>query len=266
MRTPAVAFQFYPGVASELKAAVKGFLKEPVEKREAMGLIVPHAGYIYSGKVAGSVYSEVTIPDTVILLGPNHTGLGDRVSIMDSGIWEMPFGSIPIDESLASLILRGSGLISSDSLAHLREHSLEVQLPFISYINPDVRIIPITVMLLDYSSCVEIGNALARAIKDYSERVLIVVSSDMDHYEDHNITKKKDRMAIDKIIQLDPEAMYDEVRDMDISMCGMVPAAIGLVACKELGAKEAKLIDYATSGDVSGDYDQVVGYAGIVIR
>lgn len=266
MRKPAVAFQFYPGDPEELKRSVIGFLGTKEEREKVLGLIAPHAGYVYSGKVAGSVYSGVTIPDDVILLGPNHTGLGVNASLMASGEWQMPFGSVPVNESLASLILEESQLLTKDSLAHIREHSLEVQLPFIYYINPNIKVVPITLMSLSYNSCLEIGKDLARALKRYTYDTLIVVSSDMNHYENQEITEKKDKAAIEKILELDPESLYNVVGNNNISMCGIIPTTIALITCNELGAKEARLVDHATSGDVSGDYDHVVGYAGIVIK
>ena len=265
MRKPTVAFQFYPGDPAELEKSVTGYMKE--QDREAvLGLIAPHAGYVYSGQVAGSVYASVIIPPDVILMGPNHTGYGEAAAVMISGEWEMPFGSIPINESLASLLVENSHLLSSNSLAHAEEHSLEVQLPFIHHSNPQSTIVPITLMHLSYSDCNEIGTDMAKVLKKYPSKVLIAVSSDMNHYENQEVTNRKDKAAIDNILQLDPEALYHEVEEKSISMCGIIPATIALVACKELGATEVKLINYATSGDVTGDYNQVVGYAGMVIK
>jgi AmmeMemoRadiSam system protein B len=265
MRKPAVAFQFYPGDPTELEQSVSGFIEEQ-NREEVLALIAPHAGYVYSGKVAGSVYSRVMIPDDVILLGPNHTGYGEAAAVMTSGNWEMPFGSVSINESLASILVQQSKLLTNNSLAHVQEHSLEVQLPFLHYINPNVKIVPITLMHLNYDHCVEIGLAIAKSLKKYPSKVILAVSSDMNHYESQEITKGKDKAAIEKVLEINPEALYHEVKEKGISMCGMIPATIALVACKELGAKEARLIKYATSGDVSGDYNQVVGYAGIVIK
>ncbi len=265
MRKPAVAFQFYPGDPVELEQSVTGYMKEQ-DREEVLGLIAPHAGYVYSGKVAGSLYSTVEIPNDVVLLGPNHTGYGEVAAVMTSGEWEMPFGTISINESLASLLLENSQFLSSNALAHSQEHSLEVQLPFIHHSNPEVKIVPITLMHLSFSKCVELGEDIARALRKYPSKVLIAVSSDMNHFENQEVTKRKDDAAIDKILQLDPEALYHEVKEKSISMCGIIPATIALVACKALGATEVKLIDYATSGDVSGDYNQVVGYAGMVIK
>jgi len=284
IRRPAVANQFYPGDPQTLEKTVRGMVDDNAAKEEAVAIIAPHAGYIYSGRVAGSVYSRVKIQDNIILLGPNHTGLGERVAIMASGRWDMPFGSIQVNERLASLIMEESVRFSNDITAHSGEHSLEVQLPFIHHFNPKASIVPITIMHMTYDMCEELGKAIANAIRKYTcsrmslpgkdspikvfgdRNVLIVVSSDMNHYESDAVTKKKDKKAIDKILALNPKGLMETVSNEDISMCGIIPAAIALVAAKELGAKTAKLINYATSGDTSGDYAHVVGYAGILIK
>ena len=275
IRKPAVAYQFYPGEPGALKKTVESLVKEKTEKEDALALIAPHAGYIYSGKVAGSVYSRVRIPDNIILLGPNHTGLGERVALMTQGEWDMPFGKVKIHQELAHSLLEESHTFSDNSTAHLREHSLEVQLPFIHHFNPKASIVPVTIMYLDYKECEELGKTIAKAIHKYTcprislsgeKKVLIVVSSDMNHYESDTVTKKKDKKAIDKILALDPKGLMTTGTNENISMCGIIPATIALVAAKELGAKKAELVDYATSGDTSGDYDHVVGYAGILIK
>lgn len=275
IRRPAVANQFYPGDPQTLEKTVRGMVDDNAVKEEAVAIIAPHAGYIYSGRVAGSVYSRVKIQYNIILLGPNHTGLGERVAVMAGGEWEMPFGKVAINQELAHLLIEESHIFSDDSTAHVREHSLEVQLPFIHHFNPKASIVPITIMHMTYDMCEELGKAIANAIRKYTcsrmslpgkDKVLIVVSSDMNHYESDTVTKKKDKKAIDKILALNPKGLMETVSDEDISMCGIIPAAIAIVAAKELGAKTAKLINYATSGDTSGDYAHVVGYAGILIK
>lgn len=266
LRRPAVAYQFYPGEPTVLKRTVESLIRKNVEKEDALAMIAPHAGYIYSGRVAGSVYSRVKLPDTILLLGPNHTGLGERAAVMPDGEWEMPFGKMPVNGKLAFLLMGESPLLADDSTAHLGEHSLEVQLPFIHHFNPNATIVPVTIMYLDYKGCEELGKAAANAIRKYKDRVLIVVSSDMNHYESDAVTRKKDKKAIEKILTLNPEGLMRAVSAEDISMCGIIPAAIALVAAKELGAKKAEVVDYATSGDASGDYAHVVGYAGILIK
>lgn len=266
IRKPAVAYQFYPGEPAALKKNVESLAKAKTEKKDVVAMIAPHAGYVYSGKIAGSVYSRVKLPDNILLLGPNHTGLGEKVAIMSDGEWEMPFGRITINRDIAHLLFEESYLFSNDATAHLREHSLEVQLPFIYYFNPNAAIVPVTIMHLSYKECEEAGKAIANAIRKYREKVLMVVSSDMNHYESDAVTRKKDKKAIDKILALNPEGLMATVFRENISMCGIIPAVIALVAAKELGAERAELVDYATSGDTSGDYDNVVGYAGILIK
>lgn len=267
LRSACVAGQFYPAGAVELEAVVRGFLAGgggPAEK--AVAAIAPHAGYIYSGAVAGAVFSSIEIPDDIILIGPNHTGLGPTVSVMARGAWEMPFGRMEINEGLAAALIKTSALFSEDGTAHLREHSLEVELPFIHYLNPDASFVPVTVMRAGYGECVEAGAAIAKAVSAYPEEVLIVVSSDMNHYESDSMTRKKDDLAIKKVLSLDAKGLLETTSDNAISMCGVIPAAIAIEAAKRLGAKAAKLVKYATSGDTSGDTDHVVGYAGIVIQ
>ncbi len=267
IRRACVAGQFYPGEAQALEKAVRAYL-QPASggKERAKAVIVPHAGYMYSGHVAGAVYASVEIPDHVVLIGPNHTGLGERAALMDSGAWETPLGSVNIDKGLAGLMLESSGLFSKDSLAHAREHSLEVQLPFLYHLNRNISIVPITVMHADFRECSAMGKAVAKAIGEFKKDALIVVSSDMNHYESDSITRKKDKLAIDRALALDAKGLLDVTSDKDITMCGVIPAAIAIAAARELMAEGARLVKYATSGDTSGDYEQVVGYAGIVIK
>ena len=231
------------------------------------GIVSPHAGLMYSGSVAGAVYSSIELPDTFVLIGPNHTGLGAPVSLMTKGEWETPLGRVRIDEELAARILAGSRLISEDPLAHLREHSLEVQLPFIQYFKKDFTIVPIQMMDTRLETCVALGTAVAEAVRERGKEpgVLIVASSDMSHYVPAETAKQKDHRAIKRILDLDEAGLYRTVRDEGITMCGYGPAVAMLAACKALGATRAELIKYTNSGEVSGDYDQVVGYAGVVV-
>ncbi len=265
VRNPAVAGQFYPASPAVLEKEVSSYIKE-AKKENALGIISPHAGYIYSGKVAGSVYSRINIPRDVIIIGPNHTGLGQSEAIMGSGTWHMPGGDVEINSELSGAMIEGSKYLKDDPLAHLREHSLEVQIPFIQHFRKDIRIAPIAMMSMDYNICLDIGHAIAMSIKGFKEPVLIVASSDMTHYESDSSAREKDKKAIDRIVAMDPEGLLKTVRENRITMCGVIPATIMLIACKELGAKEARLVDYATSGETSGDYDQVVGYAGMIIK
>ncbi len=267
IRRACVAGQFYPGDGAALEKAVKAYLSPSSGKKErAKAVIVPHAGYMYSGYVAGAVYASVEIPDHIVLIGPNHTGLGERAAIMDSGSWETPIGSVNINEKLAGLILGNCKLFSIDAIAHMREHSLEVQLPFLYHLNKNISFVPITVMHAEFRECSIMGKAVAKAITEFKKDVLIVVSSDMNHYESDSVTRKKDKLAIDKALALDGKGLLDITSDKDITMCGVIPAVIAIEAAKELKAENARLVKYATSGDTSNDYEQVVGYAGIIIN
>jgi len=286
LRHPAVAGQFYKGSPGELMQQVREFIVPGVVKTKALGIVSPHAGLIYSGSVAGAVYSRIELPDTFVLIGPNHTGLGAPVSLMARGRWETPLGLVEIDEALADSILSKSARIHEDSLAHLREHSLEVQLPFIQHFKRDFKIVPIQMLDTSLETCKEVGKAIGEAIAEFGMRsseykaenkseirnpkseipkVLIIASSDMSHYERAAVAKEKDFKAIKQILDRDPEGLYRVVREYGITMCGYGPAVAMLVACKLLGATRAELVKYTNSGEVSGDYDQVVGYAGIVV-
>lgn len=262
IRKPAVAGQFYPGKEDSLRKSVLELTKNVRTKIKALGIVSPHAGYIYSGAVAGELYSNIEIPETVVILGPNHTGAGSPYAIMTEGKWWTPLGEAEVESSLAKDILNSSELIEEDSDAHKFEHSLEVQIPFLQYFRPDVKIVPIVIGGEKFS---EIGVAVAQGIKKYKKHVLIVASSDMTHYESQKDAEKKDNLAIEAILKLDEKEMLHRIGKHGISMCGYGPAAIMLTAVKILGAKQAKLIKYMTSGDTTGDYSAVVGYAGIVV-
>ncbi len=266
VRKPAVAGQFYPGSPAALQREVESYMSPGKERREVLGVISPHAGYMYSGHVAGAVFSGVIVPESVILLGPNHQGIGDPFALMLEGSWEMPGGNISINKELGSLILKHSRRVTDNHLAHKYEHSLEVQVPFLQALNKDFRLVPVALAHAGWEVCQEIGESIARAVKDYGQKVLIVASSDMTHYEPDRSAREKDRLAIERILALDPRGLLNTVMKHNISMCGVIPATITLVACKELGAGHAELVKYATSGDVSGDYLQVVGYAGLLIE
>ena len=265
VRAPAVAGYFYQGSSEALRKQVEGFIVPGAERKRAIGVVSPHAGLIYSGPVAGALYSSIEIPDTIVLIGPNHTGLGAAVSLMSKGSWETPLGTVEIDETLAASILAKSSHIRDDSVAHLREHSLEVQLPFIQYFKEKFTIVPIQMLDTRLNTCIEVGRAVGTAIEARGQDVLIVASSDMSHYERAATAKEKDSKAIHQILNLDPEGLYRTIKDYGITMCGFGPAVSMLVAAKMLGASKAELVKYANSGDVSGDYDKVVGYAGIVV-
>lgn len=266
IRNPIVAGQFYPGSPSALEAQIEGFIDEQAPKEEVIGLISPHAGYMYSGPVAGAVISRVKFKDTFVIMGPNHTGMGQRFSIMTEGTWRTPLGDVEIDSELAARILVGSSHLKEDEAAHIQEHSIEVQIPFLQYFNRDVKIVPIVLAPADGATYKEIGHAIATAIKDLNKEVVIMASSDMTHYEPQESANRKDKQAIEAILELNEDELLKRVEELRITMCGYAPAVSLLCACKELGAGEAELVKYQTSGDVIGDYSSVVGYAGIIIK
>lgn len=265
-RIPAVAGQFYYASSEMLKAQVESYIEKGITKEKVIAILSPHAGFMYSGAVAGAVYSRIEFPDTFIIIGPNHTGLGKPISIMSSGEWEMPNGVVGIDESLSEKIMNASGEIVEDSNAHLREHSLEVQIPFMQFFSKEFKIVPIAMMTTDLEDCLEVGRAVASAVNSTPYPVVIVASSDMTHYEPDSEARKKDRRALDRILALDPEGLHRTILKERISMCGFSPAVAMLKASTILGAKSADLVKYMTSGDVSGDYFHVVGYAGVLIK
>lgn len=266
-RKAAVAGYFYPKRPEDLQKMIEKMVSLDAKKEKAISVISPHAGYEYSGPVAGAVFSSVELPSTFIILGPSHRPIRPRFAIMSEGIWETPLGAIPIDTDLAGLLKSFSKIISDDQLAHSEEHSLEVQLPFIQFFKKDFVIVPVTISYLaSFEELKELGEAIARSIKEIKKKVLIVASTDMSHYVSQEEAKEKDFLAIQKVFDLDPEGLFSVVQKEDISMCGFQPTTAALVASKELGAEKAELIKYATSGDRTGDYTQVVGYAGMRIR
>lgn len=265
-RKPAVAGQFYPGNKSSLKEEVDRFLDIKATPKKALAAIAPHAGYVYSGSVAGAVFASVIVPRRVIVLSPNHTGMGARASVWTRGSWWVPTGSVPVDETLAHELLKHSPEFSDDTSAHIAEHSLEVELPFLLAREPNVSIVPITLSHLNADSCAKIGEAIAETIQNCKDDILIVASTDMNHYEDQTHTLSKDKLAIDRVLALDASGLLATCGEHRISMCGVVPTAVAIHACKKLGATKATLIKHATSGDISGDYNSVVGYAGFIIE
>jgi AmmeMemoRadiSam system protein B len=265
-RMPAVAGQFYPGTASGLSRALLELTREEKERLPAIGVVSPHAGYVYSGAVAGELFSSIQVPGRAVIFCPNHTGIGEDAAIMSRGAWRMPWGDVPVDEELAARLETACPLLREDASAHSREHAIEVQLPFLHRFRPDVRIVPVALGRLSLEECRELGENVADAIEGDSERPLLVASSDMSHYVPDAVARKKDRMAIDRMLALDPEGLYRIVRTERISMCGVMPATVVLFAARRLGATSARLIRYATSGDVSREFDQVVGYAGLAFR
>lgn len=265
-RHPAVAGTFYPGAPASLAQTVAdlcGPARE--EKQKAIVIIAPHAGYIYSGRVAGETFAGVQIPEDVIILGPNHHGYGARVALMGKGVWEMPMGEVPINEELAGHILQASAIVEEDGTAHRQEHSLEVQVPFLQYFQKNLTIAPLVVSQISYEECVLVGKDIAAAVNKYKKPVLLVASTDMTHYESREAAAAKDQLAIERILQLDAFGLYETVVGRRISMCGVMPTTIAISAAKELGAGKADLVCYTDSGEMTGDTRQVVGYAGMII-
>ena len=266
IRYPVVSGQFYAGAATSLEEQIKEFIDEGIAKEEVLGLVSPHAGYIYSGPVAGAVISRIEFKDTFVIMGPNHTGLGQPFSIMTEGTWRTPLGEVEIDSALGKKILEASSHLKEDHIAHLEEHSIEVQLPFLQYFKPDVKIVPIVFSHASGVTLKEIGKGIAEAIKDLNREAVIMASSDMTHYEDQESANLKDNLAIEAILELNEDELLKRVAEYHITMCGYAPTVSLLSACKELGAGQAELVRYQTSGDITGDYRSVVGYAGIIIR
>jgi len=265
IRSPVVSGQFYPESPSQLKSMIEGFVDKEAVKEEVIGLVSPHAGYIYSGPVAGAVISRIKFNDTFIIMGPNHTGRGKPLSIMTEGVWKTPLGEVEIDSELGKQILATSKHLEEDYAAHQYEHSIEVQLPFLQYFKKDIRLVPIILSYYPGATYKEIGKEIAKAVKELNKKVVIIASSDMTHYEPQKSAQKKDSQAIEAILDLNEDELLKRVDELNISMCGYGPTVSLLSAAKELGATGAELVRYQTSGDTTGDYSAVVGYAGIII-
>jgi len=266
IRKPAVAGQFYPSSAQGLKSQIQALIDKKADKTDVIACMLPHAGYMYSGGVAAQTLSRINIKDKIILLGPNHTGFGAPFSIMTEGMWQTPLGEIEIDSNLAKQILQGSKYLQDDNAAHIYEHSLEVELPFLQYFKADFKIVPIIFLSDEIKALKEIGEGIADVLKDSRGSVMILASSDMTHYEPQTVAKSKDKEAIEAILELNEDKLMEKIRQLNISMCGYAPVIVMLKAAKMLGAKNGSLIKYQTSGDVTGDRDSVVGYAGIIIQ
>jgi AmmeMemoRadiSam system protein B len=269
LRHPAVAGRFYPRDPDDLRAEARGYLSQASSTNtaalQALGCIAPHAGYVYSGHVAGAVFARIKVPRRCIVLCPNHTGIGRALAIMSEGSWQTPLGKVPIDAELAEALKSRFTLLQEDSAAHRAEHATEVELPFLLLRQPELRFVPIALGTAQFEVLEQLGKALAGVIGAQKDPVLIVASSDMNHYESDAVTRVKDHRAIERILTLDPRGLFDVVTQQDISMCGFGPAVAMLTAVRQLGARSAELVKYATSGDISGDRDMVVGYAGVVV-
>jgi AmmeMemoRadiSam system protein B len=266
IREPAVAGRFYPRDPGELRVAVESFIGLQSATIPAIGGIVPHAGYMYSGHVAGAVYATLDVPRRCILLCPNHTGVGHPLAIMSQGDWMTPLGVFPIDSQLAEALKQRFPLLAEDAQAHRAEHSAEVQLPFLQVRRPDCTFVPIALGTSRYEILEALGIAIADTIRELGEPVLLIASSDMNHYENDAVTRQKDYLAIKRILAMDAPGLFDVVMNENISMCGFGPAVAMLTAARRLGAKVSEMVKYATSGDISGDRERVVGYVGIIVR
>ncbi len=261
-----VAGQFYPGDEELLRRTIEQVSGPRGVQKKAIAVVSPHAGYVYSGPVAGAVFSSTILPGTVVIIGPGHSEIGSLFAIQAKGSWLTPLGESPIEADLASRLMKRCALIEEDEQAHLWEHSLEVQLPFIQYFRKDAAIVPICVSHeAGYGELETLGRALTEAIRESGQETLIVASTDMSHYVSQKTAEKKDMMAIRRILALDAAGLFETVTEERISMCGFQPTAAAIVAAVGLGASGAELVRYQTSGETSGDFAQVVGYAGIRI-
>jgi AmmeMemoRadiSam system protein B len=265
IRPPAVAGTFYAAQRDRLAADVRSCLPADAKPQRAIGAIVPHAGYVYSGPVAGAVYARLEIPAAVIILCPNHTGRGAAGALDPSEAWATPLGNVALDRDLAGRLAELCPSLAEDSVAHAREHSLEVQLPFLQIRRPDVRFVPISIGARDLGLCREIGESVARVAAEQDVRPLILASSDMSHYESRTAGRAKDDRALACVEALDPEGLFTTVFDGGISMCGVLPATALLFAARRLGALSARIVARRDSGDETGDTASVVGYAGVIV-
>lgn len=266
LRLPAVAGRFYPSDPKELTSLVRKYSQSDSQHppTPAKACLVPHAGYMYSGHVAGAVFARMELPKKIIVLGVRHYPRGEPAALLSSGAWRTPLGDAPIDEGLAGELRRECPLLREDSVAHSTEHSLEVQVPFLQVLAPGFSFVPVALGTVQFESLASVGEGIARVLGKSKESVLLLTTSDLNHYEDDATTRVKDRKAIDRLLALEARGLYDTCRNEEISMCGLGPAVAMLMALHALGAKKAELVKHATSADVSGDRSQVVGYAGMI--
>ena len=265
IRPAAVAGMFYESHPERLRHHVETLLPRAIDEAEAFGAIVPHAGYVYSGPVAGEVYARVRIPATVVLLCPNHTGRGAPASLDPSDAWRTPLGDVPVNRALAARLAELAPSLVEDSDAHAGEHSLEVQLPFLQVRRPDVTIVAVSLRASDLALCREVGEAFAQLRREQAEPPLLLASSDMNHYESRAVGARKDALALARVEAVDPEGLFATVLSESISMCGFLPATALLFAARAAGAQSARVVSRRDSGDETGDTSSVVGYAGVVI-
>jgi MEMO1 family protein len=262
IRQPAVAGYFYPEDRETLEQQISSLLPDS-KKQEAIAIVVPHAGYIYSGGVAGEVYASLHLPDSFIILCPNHTGNGSDFDVYPEGEWITPLGSARVDSELIKQLVERFPQAKKDGRAHIKEHSLEVQLPFLQYLKGQIRFLPICIRQYRYEYLEQLGHALSDIIQSSDRKILLIASSDMTHYESQESAKKKDQLAIEEMKRMNPRGLYDTVHENNISMCGYLPTTVTMIAAKDLGATHGSLVKYATSGDATKDFASVVGYAGL---
>jgi AmmeMemoRadiSam system protein B len=266
LRLPAVSGRFYPSNPAELTSAVRHFTQSESNATNLVvqACLVPHAGYVYSGPVAGSVFARIALPKKVLILGVRHFPQGEQASILSSGAWRTPLGDAPIDEPLARALRAACPLLREDDVAHSREHSLEVQLPFLQVLAPGFTFVPVALGTVRFEDLLSVGEAVGHVLAESREEILLLTTSDLNHYEDDAATRAKDRKAIEQLLAMNARGLYDTCRNEKISMCGLGPVVAMLTALRRLGAKRAELVRYATSADVSGDTSAVVGYAGMI--
>ena len=273
---PAVAGMFYPDNRRELESQIQqsfldfrfgpGRLPPSGKQRKVYGIVSPHAGYQYSGAVAANGYYEVSSLgfENAVMVGPNHYGIGSGIAAFKEGEWETPLGSVSINAEFASQLARESGVIDFDDFAHSRDHCLEVQVPFLQFLNKNIQIVPVVLIMQDIDTAYSVGEAIADTVSDSSQQALIIASSDLTHYEPNEDAHRKDSELIKPILSLDVSKFYAVLERLDVSACGYGAIASAMVAAKRLGATKGELLRYATSGDVTGDRSAVVGYSSIV--
>ena len=267
IRKPLVAGQFYPADPGQLKDLLSEFMPENSSPHKAFLAVAPHAGYVYSGRLAGQVLGGVEVPPHVLLIGPNHRGTeAANAALADYQAWQMPLGQVPTDTDMQEKLLAASPLLKLDNRAHIQEHSLEVMLPFLQFINPRVKICALSLGMLSWPQVEELALALAATIGQLPQPALILASTDMSHYLNAREAARLDKMAIEKILAMDPRGLYQVVAENHISMCGMLAVSLGLKTALLLGAGRAELVGYTNSGVVSNDFRQVVGYAGVIAQ
>lgn len=267
LRPPAVAGTFYPDSPSQLAAQIHQYAPADPAHPPApfRACLVPHAGYLYSGVVAGAVYAYIAFPKRIIVLGVRHFPYGAEAAILSQGAWRTPLGDAPLEPALAAQISQACPALQEDPVAHEREHSLEVQIPFLQVLVPGFSFVPIALGTHDPAALKSVGSALAQVLSANPD-VLLLTTTDLNHYEDEATTRRKDDLAIEKILALDPTGLYEICRKQKISMCGLGPTVALLTALNQLGINSAELVRHSTSADVSGDTRRVVGYAGFLFR